>query len=517
MAHHPALDLQRTRPIVGAWVVSLVLAATASAQFPFLDPDDCSSGLSDARCTPTATCTAFGNAPAVFDPADVAVVPNCVGGTVLGPVADADGTPRYACLYAPAQAATTNPLPLVVFLHPSLFPADSVQATGMLASLATADLTGDPARPGFILLAPQGRTTCHYYPTADQRGQGWDNWYRNLDPSDPAENVDVATIDHFLAAQVTGGKVDPQRIYVTGWSNGAAMAYLYGLHRSNIAAVGVFSSPDPFRAFNDPCPQIPVVDVATGLGEVRVSNPGVPTFHVHNDCDIAGLCPMGERLEATLAAFPADASHLLINSALLPATACNALCGTDPDGDFNPCTSPLGYTLGVANHVRWPVIYNSALFDFFRGHVLDTGSGNPPEPLTIVVARLRAGENAGVSLRGELATTPAFDASAAITARIDDGLALDESHTWALSECTTNGSGKTKCRSADRRFTMTVKRVSSPAAAYRFKVTFKQFTAAPPLVPPVTLTLTHGSGPVVRMGTTTSCVQTGNGLKCRRR
>ena len=506
-----------TGPAVGAWVATLLMAAVASAQFPLLDPDDCSSVLSDPSCTPTAVCTAFGNAPAVYDPANVAVVPNCVGGQVLGPVADADGTPRYACLYEPAQASTSNPLPMVVFLHPSLFPADSVQATGLIVSLGSADLTGDPDRPGFILLAPQGRNTCHYYPTADQHGQGWDNWYRNLDPTDPEENVDVATIDHFLDAQVAGGKVDAERIYLTGWSNGAGMAYLYGLHRSNVAAVGVFSSPDPFRAFNDPCPQVPVSGAAAGIGEIRVTNPGVPTFHIHNDCDIAGLCPMGERLEASLQALPADADHLLINSALLPATACNALCGTDPDGDFNPCSSPLGYTLGVANHVRWPIPYNSALFDFFRGHVRDTGTpGTPPEPLTVTVARVRASENGTMNLRGEFSTTPPFDASAAVSARIDDGFTLDQSNSWAVTECKTGRSGKVRCTSLDRRFTLRVKPVAA-AGVYRFKVTFKRLSIAYPVVPPMTLTLTHGSGPVTRMGSITSCAQTGNGLKCRRR
>ena len=40
-----------------------------------------------------------------------------------------------------------------------------------------------------------------------------------------AENADAATIDHFIAAEVTTENVDTRRIYVSGWSNGAAMGF----------------------------------------------------------------------------------------------------------------------------------------------------------------------------------------------------------------------------------------------------------------------------------------------------
>jgi len=35
------------------------------------------------------------------------------------------------------------------------------------------------------------------------------------------------------------------------------------------------------------------------VAEIRIYNPGVPTLHVHNDCDIAGICPNGEYLRAS--------------------------------------------------------------------------------------------------------------------------------------------------------------------------------------------------------------------------
>src|SRR5436189_99594 len=98
----------------------------------------------------------------------------------------------------------------------------------------SANVTDDSARPGFILLAPEGRKTCHYYPQPDQRQTGWDNWYRDFDPSDAAENVDAWAIHRFVAQQVASGRVDTNRIYVTGWSNRAAIGYTYCLSRPSI-------------------------------------------------------------------------------------------------------------------------------------------------------------------------------------------------------------------------------------------------------------------------------------------
>lgn len=514
---------RRTR-FLAVCFASLVVTGTARAQFPFLDLGDCSSVGGDPTCTPTPTCSVHGNDPAIYDPANVSTVPNCVGGQLLGPVSDADGTPRYACLYEPATASTANPLPLVVFLHPSLFTADSIQPTGLLAMRDTADLSGDPARPGFIVLAPEGRNTCHYYPSVDQRGEGWDNWYRNLDPNDPAENVDVWTIDHFLAGQLAGGKVDAARVYVTGWSNGAAMGILYGLHRAGIAAVGVFSAPDPLRTFNDPCPQVPVVGAPIGIEQLQVPNPAVPVFHVHNDCDIAGICPNGERMEAAVRDLPGQADHLLINTALLPVSACDPLCGTNADGDFAPCTNPAGYTVGVANHVRWPLIYNSALLDFFRDHPLATAP-DAPEPLTVLTARVRqqrSGNGGGrVVVKGELATPGGapFDASGSVTLRIDDGLTLDRSHTWAPGECLARSGGRVVvCKSADRRARIRLRSAAVPPGVYRFTGRVRRLAIDGPFAPPLTVTVTAQAAPgTAWMGALATCTPTSSGMRCRRR
>jgi hypothetical protein len=323
-------------------------------------------------------CNPFGNAPRSLVANNT--VTTCAGGTTIGPWPDGDGTPRSACLYEPSSASTANPLPLVVYLHPSLFTADTIPfATNLLTLLSSANVSDDASRPGFILLAPEGRATTHFYPSPDDQGTGWDNWYRQLDPKGRTrvvqgvtyqQNVDAAAIDHFIAEEVATGKVDPRRIYVTGWSNGAAMGYLYGLNRQNVAALAVYSAPNPFQAFNDPCPQTPVTRAPRGDSQVRVFNRRVPTYHIHNNCDIAGICPNGELLRSELLPLRIPVTDVIIDSTQQRVQACLDACGTNPDGYMNPADDPLGFTLGTQNHTRWPSLWTQDMLDFFRQHPL---------------------------------------------------------------------------------------------------------------------------------------------------
>lgn len=301
-------------------------------------------------------------------------VPLCAGGKVLGPWSDSNGTPRHACLFPPASAGTSNPLPMVIFLHPSLTTADSTEtSTNWLEFLSSASVSTNASSPGFILLAPEGRDTTHYYPAPDNQGPGWDNWYRQLSPSGDVavsgqtyrENVDAATIDHFAQEVTSSGIVKTDQIYVSGWSNGAAMGYLYGLSRPSVAAIGVYSAPDPFGAFNDPCPQSPVLQKPTSNSEVRIYNPGVPTLHIHNDCDIAGICPNGEYLKGQLEGIGISTDDTIISQLTLQVPSCMDACGTNPDGD--PANA-LALSLGTANHVRWPSDWLPTMLAFFHEH-----------------------------------------------------------------------------------------------------------------------------------------------------
>ncbi len=272
-----------------------------------------------------------------------------LGGELLDDYTDSYGNPRFACLATPANATPESPLPLLVWVHPSLFPIDTVRVTDIPLKMNTADLSGDPARPGFILLLPAGRDTEHFYPSVDSTGLGWDNWYRNLDRSSPNLNVDVATIDRYIAEAVGRGNVDTNRIYMSGWSNGSAMTILYALNTPGIAAAAVYSAPNPFGEFDDPCPQAPFATEAT------------PIYHVHNDCDIFGICPGGAALFDTLVSggLSPQSQDQIINTVLQPVDACNALC--DPG-------QPLGETLGSLNHVRWPLSWTDSMLQFLRDH-----------------------------------------------------------------------------------------------------------------------------------------------------
>src|SRR5207247_10040359 len=56
-------------------------------------------GTPDPICVPTAVCNRYGNDPAPYDPADVAVVQSCFGGALLGHLPYRQGTLRFAYLY----------------------------------------------------------------------------------------------------------------------------------------------------------------------------------------------------------------------------------------------------------------------------------------------------------------------------------------------------------------------------------------------------------------------------------
>ena len=337
-----------------------------------------------------APCGPFGDPPAEVSHGWFASFltrhsPVCSGAKLLGPWRDAGGDERYACLYEPSGATSKTPLPLVVFLHGSVATADSVKFTGLVDLMGKADLGGK--RPGFILLAPQGRYTAHFYPGLDAHGFGWDNWYRQLNPSGIQtvdgtaypENIDATTIDHFVAQVVAGGKVDTSRIYLTGWSNGAAMAMLYALNRSWVAAAAAYSAPDPFAAFFDLCSQAPVAGVANGPGQIHVFNPQVPIMHVRNDCDIGGICPNGNRFAERIRAMGGSIDDVILDPSGNRVTSCDESCGSDAMGDGQIAKS--AELRGLVHHVGWPTEWNDRMLGFLRQHSISAAGpqfSSPP-------------------------------------------------------------------------------------------------------------------------------------------
>ena len=325
--------------------------------------------------SPVGACGPFGNPPAtILGP----VKATCGSGELLGPWKDGDGTDRYACLHEPAPAKPGRRLALLVYLHPSLFGTWTITHTNLLDLQRASSPSGSPAGSGFIVLAPQGRNTTHYYQWPDNRGMGWDNWYRQLSPAGDVkigktvyrENVDAATIDHFIAEAARTGKVDTRRIYVTGWSNGAAMGLLYALNRPNVAAVAIYSGPDPFGALIDPCRQKPVDNAPASNAEVQIYNPRLPVMNVHNACDIAGICPNDEKLAKELRAAGVNVEDVIVDSSGKRVDACTDSCGTDPNGGLELLHNPSGWFLGLHHHGRWPLEWTRAMLEFFLAHPL---------------------------------------------------------------------------------------------------------------------------------------------------
>ncbi|HEV3114077.1 MAG TPA: PHB depolymerase family esterase [Candidatus Binataceae bacterium] len=301
--------------------------------------------------------------------------PLCLAGVRLGPWKDSNGTERYACLYEPEAGA--GALPMVVYLHPSLFGTETIHLTNLLHYRNSMALGAEGTR-GFIVLEPGGRKTSHYYPFPDENGVGWDNWYRQLNPAGDVkigdavykENVDAAAIDHFIAEEAATGRIDTKRVYLTGWSNGAAMAYLYALNRPNIAAAAVYSAPDPFGAFDDPCPQKPVARSPQGDAEIQIFNPRLPNLHIHNNCDVTGICPNCEQLTSQLTAAGINVNDTIVDFLGSQVSGCMRACGTDPDGDPDMVSNPLAWMLGLANHSRWPLSWTRPMLEFCRDHPL---------------------------------------------------------------------------------------------------------------------------------------------------
>ncbi|MGH8461265.1 MAG: hypothetical protein ACRESS_06645 [Stenotrophobium sp.] len=365
------------RKFFGVLAATLMLVACSRSSDPTStvlssSPTQAAAASSGPGATDTSKCTVpYGDAPAA-----IGTLTSSVGSSAAGEIlellnqctlnggetlswTDANGSSRNACLWVPANASTTNRLPLLMFTQGSVAPIPvQLLESNWVSLTATADLTGDPARPGFILLTPLGRNTHHYYPVPDDYGIGWDTWYRNLDRNSPNLNVDVAAIDEFIRQVEARNIVDKNRVYATGWSNGAAMAQLYALNTPSIAASAVYSSPDPYRDIQDPCEQTPFITTLT------------PLMDIHNSCDIAGICQTGTKFHQDLARmFPTlqQKSVILGVGQQQEVAACEDVCAAQ-----DLLTNP-----GIAAHLIWPVGWNDAMFAWLREHPLSAKSGQP--------------------------------------------------------------------------------------------------------------------------------------------
>jgi len=147
-------------------------------------------------------------------------------------VADANGTPRYGCVFSPSSLEQRTPLPLVIFFHREGDDATAAhRKTKLRKRNHRVDLSGDPRRKGYIILAPQARRI------------GKTSWLRFDTEHVAVDNVDIVTVDHFVDVLQQKGLIDPRQIYAVGHGRGGEMAALYAMVRPDrVAAFATFAS-----------------------------------------------------------------------------------------------------------------------------------------------------------------------------------------------------------------------------------------------------------------------------------
>lgn len=272
------------------------------------------------------------------------------GGEMLSDYTDSNGSPRRACLITAAGASKTSPRPMIVYMHPTLLGQDSILLTSLTGLVNTANVSGDPARPGFNLLLPLGRNIEQFLPFPLNTGVSWDHWYRNLDRNSPYLNVDVATVDHYIAEAKERGVVDARRVYVTGWSEGADFGSLYGLNTPGVAATGVYSTDSPYDdAGADPCP-----------AAASAMNPTRPYLDIVRRCDIGGACQnaqtfLGQLRNGVMA--PSLVHGVILDANTQEVQECDAACGPGTIG---------GTVIGQQQHTSWPSAWNDNLMQYME-------------------------------------------------------------------------------------------------------------------------------------------------------
>jgi hypothetical protein len=93
-------------------------------------------------------------------------------------------------------------------------------------------------------------------------------------------------------------------------------------------------------------------------------------MHVHNACDISGICPNGEKMAAELRSAGANFEDVIVDAEGKRVDACTDWCGTDPDGGLTLLHHPWAWLVGLHHHERWPSAWTPAMLEFFRRHPL---------------------------------------------------------------------------------------------------------------------------------------------------
>jgi poly(3-hydroxybutyrate) depolymerase len=135
------------------------------------------------------------------------------------------------CKFIPPAATAANPVPLVIMVHGSGGNATYMYGQPSAPHWPNAsNWRGWAEERGFAVVGTQAMN--YHWPSSGMVGRGEDGTktdyaYRNI-----SNNDDFRYFDALIDSLVVTGRIDPRRIYISGWSNGCAFASLYALLRS---------------------------------------------------------------------------------------------------------------------------------------------------------------------------------------------------------------------------------------------------------------------------------------------
>jgi poly(3-hydroxybutyrate) depolymerase len=151
------------------------------------------------------------------------------------------GSARTAILYVPTTATTASQLALA--LHGNGDTDSNFLATSGLKTLADQD--------GTVLVVPQGIRRDVVVPSVGQTipGIDWDAYNSVADG-----NIDLPFLDQLRTQIVATNQVDSHHVFVFGYSQGAYLAFEYGMITGNsLACTAVLAASSPFGGgSNDP-------------------------------------------------------------------------------------------------------------------------------------------------------------------------------------------------------------------------------------------------------------------------
>jgi polyhydroxybutyrate depolymerase len=182
------------------------------------------------------------------------------------------GILREALFYVPRQAATTNS-PLVFVFH----------GHGGNARNAVRSFALDRAWPEALSIYPQGLNTPGKLTDPEGRRAGWQNR-----PGDQQDR-DLAFFDAMLARLKADYRVDTNRVYATGHSNGGGFTFLLWAERgAEFAAVAPSAAVAPYENRLRPKPVLHLAGEADALVKFAWQERMMMAERRVNGCDAAG-------------------------------------------------------------------------------------------------------------------------------------------------------------------------------------------------------------------------------------